>query len=102
MAPTLLLVAGLIVCFAWWAAIERAISYQDRYVAFAKRLEERFLVHQKFLTDGAETPMIFPASLQTRNTMRIVIGVFGSLYAVAIGRLIVVYLCGSTSTVEYS
>jgi hypothetical protein len=90
--PAVLLVAGLVVCFAWWATVERALRYQDRYVDFAKRLEVRFPEHQRFLTDGDMTQMGFPGGLRTRDSMRIIILVFALLYGAAFVRLLVIYL----------
>jgi hypothetical protein len=100
--PVILLISGLVVCFVWLAATERALRYQDRYVAFARRLEDRFPIHQRFLTDGAGTPMSFPASLRTRHGMRVVISVFALLYAAALARLLVVYMWYQANAAGYS
>jgi len=82
------LVAGLVVCFAWWAAIERGIAYQNHYVSFVKRLEEQFSKSElRFMTDGALAKMPLPAKLPTRWAMRIVIAVFAVIYVLGIGRV---------------
>jgi len=84
--PMVLAVAGLVVSFAWWAAVSRGFRYQLRYVDFAKALEAKFPGDEfKILTDGAKTHMCFPATVRTRTTLHIVIGVFVVLYVAALG-----------------
>jgi hypothetical protein len=80
-----LLVAGLVVCFAWWTAIERGIAYQNHYVGFVKRLEEEFPKSElRFMTDGASVTMPIPARVPTRWAMRTVVAVFAMIYVLGI------------------
>jgi hypothetical protein len=87
--PMVLAVAGLVVSFAWSAAVSRGVRYQLRYVDFAKALEAKFPSDEfKILTDGAKTHMCFPATVPTRTTQHIVIWVFMALYLAALGQAI--------------
>jgi hypothetical protein len=86
--PLVLVLAGLAVCVAWWAAIERGFKSQNRYVEFIKGLEAELPENLRFLTDGAKAKMIFPSTLTTRNAMRLVIGVFALLYLAALSHLV--------------
>lgn len=87
-APLVLLVGGLAVCFAWWAKIERGFESEDRYMMSIKSLEAELPENLRFLTDGADAPTIFPSSRMTRNAMRLVIGVFAFLYLVALSHFV--------------
>lgn len=83
--PMALALAGLFVSFAWSAAVCLGIRYQDRYTDFAKALEAKFPSEEfRILTDGAKTHMCFPATVRTRTTQHIVIGVFIVLYVAAL------------------
>jgi hypothetical protein len=87
--PAVLLLAGFVVCFAWWAGIERGFRYQDRYLEFAKRIEEKlFPKGRQLLVDGAETKMGFPSCLRGRHAMRIVVFTFFFLYGSALALLV--------------
>jgi hypothetical protein len=87
-APFVLLLAGLAVCVAWWARIERGFRYESQYVGFITRIESELPENFRFLTDGANAKSIFPSTPTTRNAMRLVIAVCALLYLAALSHLV--------------
>jgi hypothetical protein len=77
-------VVGLMLCFAWAAAISRGFQYHDYYITEARRIEEEhFAPAVRVLAKGHRLQMKGLGWFRTRTTMRLTVGAF-----------VVLHLCG--------
>ena len=69
--------AGLVLCFAWLASIDRGIHYQDHYLMAAKAIEGRYLAPVvTVLVEGGGVQMKGFGKVRTRTAARGVVWLF--------------------------